>query len=35
MKRSRRQVEDLGGTFEVRNGEESGLAIRVRIPAQV
>jgi signal transduction histidine kinase len=32
MKRSRRQVEDLGGTFEVRNGEESGLAIRVRIP---
>jgi signal transduction histidine kinase len=35
MKRSRRQVEDLGGTFEVRNGEESGLAIRVRIPVQV
>jgi signal transduction histidine kinase len=33
MKRSRRQVEDLGGTFEVHNGEESGLAIRVRIPA--
>jgi signal transduction histidine kinase len=32
MKRSRRQVEELGGTFEVRNGEESGLAIRVRIP---
>jgi len=32
MKRSRRQVEDLGGTFEVRNGEESGLAIRARIP---
>ena len=32
MKRSRRQVEDLGGTFEVHNGEESGLAIRVRIP---
>ena len=32
MKRSRRQVEDLGGTFEVRNGEESGLAIRVQIP---
>jgi signal transduction histidine kinase len=35
MKRSRRQVEDLGGTFEVHNGEESGLAIRVRIPVQV
>jgi len=35
MKRSRRQVEDLGGTFDVRNGEESGLAIRVRIPVQV
>ena len=34
MKRSRRQVEDLGGTFEVRNGEESGLAIRVRIPVE-
>ncbi|HKB17673.1 MAG TPA: GAF domain-containing protein [Candidatus Dormibacteraeota bacterium] len=34
MKRSRRQVEDLGGTFEVRNGEESGLAIRVRIPVR-
>src|ERR1700737_299800 len=32
MKRSRRRVEDLGGTFEVRNGEESGLAIRVQIP---
>jgi signal transduction histidine kinase len=32
MKRSRRQVEDLGGTFDVRNGEESGLAIRVQIP---
>jgi signal transduction histidine kinase len=35
MKRSRRQVEDLGGTFDVRNGEESGLAIRVRIPVAV
>jgi signal transduction histidine kinase len=34
MKRSRRQVEDLGGTFEVHNGEESGLAIRVRIPVR-
>lgn len=34
MKRSRRQVEDLGGSFEVRNGEESGLAIRVRIPVR-
>jgi signal transduction histidine kinase len=33
LKRSRRQVEDLGGTFEVRNGEESGLAIRARLPA--
>jgi signal transduction histidine kinase len=34
MKRSRHQVEALGGTFEVRNGEESGLAVRVRIPVQ-
>ena len=34
MKRSRRQVEDLGGTFDVRNGEESGLAIRVQIPVK-
>jgi signal transduction histidine kinase len=34
MKRSRRQVEELGGTFEVHNGEESGLAVRVRIPVQ-
>jgi signal transduction histidine kinase len=34
MKRSRHQVEELGGTFEVRNGEESGLAIRVRIPVR-
>jgi len=33
LKRSRRQVEALGGTFEVRNGEESGLAIRARLPA--
>jgi signal transduction histidine kinase len=32
MKRSRRQVEDLGGSFDVSNGEESGLAIRVRLP---
>jgi signal transduction histidine kinase len=34
MKRSRRQVEDLGGSFEVKNGEESGLAIRVQIPVR-
>jgi signal transduction histidine kinase len=34
LKRSRRQVEALGGTFEVLNGEESGLAIRARVPAQ-
>jgi len=34
LKRSRRQVEALGGTFEVRNGEESGLAIRVRLPVR-
>jgi signal transduction histidine kinase len=33
LKRSRRQVEALGGTFEVLNGEESGLAIRARLPA--
>jgi signal transduction histidine kinase len=32
MKRSRRQVEELGGSFDVSNGEESGLAIRVRLP---
>src|SRR6202158_2399211 len=34
LKRSRRQVEALGGSFEVHNGEESGLAIRARVPAQ-
>jgi signal transduction histidine kinase len=34
LKQSRRQVEALGGTFEVRNGEESGLAIRARVPAR-
>ena len=34
MKRSRRQVEELGGTFDVGNGEESGLAIRVRLPVK-
>ncbi|HLQ14855.1 MAG TPA: GAF domain-containing protein [Candidatus Eisenbacteria bacterium] len=34
LKRSRRQVEALGGAFEVRNGEESGLAIRASVPAQ-
>src|SRR6267143_546300 len=34
LKRSRRQVEALGGTFEVGNGEESGLAVRARLPAQ-
>jgi signal transduction histidine kinase len=34
MKRSRRQVEDLGGSFDVGNGEESGLAIRVRLPVK-
>ena len=34
LKQSRRQVEALGGTFEVRNGEESGLAIRARLPVQ-
>lgn len=32
MKRSRRRVEDLGGSFEARNGEESGLAVRARLP---
>jgi len=35
LKRSRTQVEALGGTFEVHNGEESGLAIRARLPAIV
>jgi signal transduction histidine kinase len=34
LKRSRRQVEAMGGTFEVRNGEESGLAIRARLPVR-
>src|ERR1700681_3642835 len=34
MKRSRRQVEDLGGSFAVSNGEESGLAIRVQLPVK-
>ncbi|HXM56099.1 MAG TPA: GAF domain-containing protein [Candidatus Dormibacteraeota bacterium] len=32
MKRSRRRIEDLGGSYEVRNGEESGLAVRARLP---
>jgi signal transduction histidine kinase len=34
MKRSRRQVEELGGSFEVANGEESGLAVRARLPVR-
>ena len=34
LRRSRRQLEALGGTFEVLNGEESGLAIRARLPAR-
>src|ERR1700694_3859712 len=34
LKRSRRQVEALGGSFEVHNGEESGLAIRARLPVR-
>jgi signal transduction histidine kinase len=34
LKQSRRQVEALGGIFEVHNGEESGLAIRARLPAR-
>src|ERR1700682_4552243 len=33
LKQSRRQVEALGGSFDVHNGEESGLAIRARVPA--
>jgi signal transduction histidine kinase len=32
MKRSRRRVEDEGGSFEVGNGEESGFAVRARLP---
>jgi signal transduction histidine kinase len=32
MKGCRRRVEELGGGFEVRNGEESGLAVRARLP---
>src|SRR5712692_7844047 len=34
LKRSCRQVEALGGSFEVHNGEESGLAIRARLPVR-
>jgi len=34
MKRSRRRVEELGGTYEVENGDESGLAVRARLPAR-
>src|SRR5713101_712916 len=34
MQGSRRQVEKLGGSFEVGNGEESGLAVRARVPLQ-
>jgi signal transduction histidine kinase len=30
----RRQVEELGGTFTVSNGEEGGLAVRVRVTAR-
>jgi signal transduction histidine kinase len=33
LKQSRRLIEALGGVFEVHNGEESGLAIRARVPA--
>jgi len=32
MQGSRRQVEEQGGSFEVDNGEESGLAVRARLP---
>ena len=32
MKGSRRQVEERGGSFDVGNGEESGLAVRARLP---
>jgi signal transduction histidine kinase len=28
----RRRVEEAGGTFEVRNGEEGGLTLRVHLP---
>jgi signal transduction histidine kinase len=31
---SRRQLEELGGTFEVGNGEESGFAVRARLPVR-
>lgn len=34
LKRSRRRIEQQGGCFEVRNGEESGLAVRARLPVQ-
>jgi signal transduction histidine kinase len=33
LRSMRRQVEELGGTFTVSNGEEGGLAVRVRVTA--
>jgi signal transduction histidine kinase len=32
LRTMRRQVEEVGGTFEAANGEESGFAVRVRLP---
>jgi signal transduction histidine kinase len=32
LKGMRRMVEEIGGQFTVANGDESGLAIRVRVP---
>jgi signal transduction histidine kinase len=34
LKSMRRQVEGLGGTFTVSDGEEGGLVVRVRVPAR-
>lgn len=35
LKGMRRMVEEIGGDFTVANGDESGLAIRVRVPLPV
>jgi signal transduction histidine kinase len=35
LRSMRRQVEELGGTFTVSNGEERGLVVRVRAPTRL
>jgi signal transduction histidine kinase len=32
MRNMRRQVQELGGSFEVHNGEDSGLTLRLGVP---